>query len=633
MKTALAILLLSASVVMGAPALPQRGLVQEFDTIAEALASNPSQLTDTYVIKGLNAINDGLAGKFYFLAGDTSDTNSTDCFAWSTGRLKRTFDGVTASQVLVFGSSTNKAGDLTIETNGYMRLLYVVPTLGSGGTAAVFDSTGMLTNGTGGTFVSTNGIFTNITVLNAIFLQGTNVAALNPTDLYIPVRVGTNGFADSPLRIPAEGNTSSVYMYGFGTGSVDYSRMLLGHTGTNGALVMDSQGAGTAGAARPFVWQSNSVPMMTLSGSSGSKTLAVTNAAAGGLASMSIDSSGGTAQFVGGSSGALFTIADGSIGFLLSSNNRIKAQGVNGNTDFGYYGGIWNKIMGKELHVFGYDGTTGSDYSRLAISQSNSNAPIVFNSQASGSGGTPQSFNFNFGGTNFYVMRQVSGNPYFDLVNPITSSQGSITEASGQIIMSDSSAAGLTAGTSTLTVNSSGVAALYRGANTTEMDIYGFLSGGGSHSRLSISHLGTNSSIFFNSISDGTAGTVSRPFVFTNAPVYIHKNIGAFLNVGDTAFVDLSRASQTNVVSGAMTFAHATNGVDGFDLTHVRWLFNNSGSDQTLTIPAGWKTNVYSAVPPALTNATITVMYVKCGGPTSSSTLQTNCYVSFEYYK
>jgi hypothetical protein len=110
-------------------------------------------------------------------------------------------------------------------------------------------------------------------------------------------------------------------------------------------------------------------------------------------------------------------------------------------------------------------------------------------------------------------------------------------------------------------------------------------------------------------------------------------NLGALLSVGDTTFVDMVKASQTNSVTGALTFAHATNGVDGVDYTHVRWIFVPSGGPHTLTIPSGWRTNVYSAVPPALTNACITKMILNCGGPTGSAALQTNVYVSFEYFK
>lgn len=160
---------------------------------------------------------------------------------------------------------------------------------------------------------------------------------------------------------------------------------------------------------------------------------------------------------------------------------------------------------------------------------------------------------------------------------------------------------------------------------------YGFDSGP-NYSLLKVSHTGTNGQVIFDSQSGGSAG-IPRPFVFTNAIVEIHKNIGAQLTVGDTTFVDMSRASQTNAVAGAIAFAHATNGVDLLDLTHVRWLLNGSGSDQTLTIPAAWRTNVFSAVPPALTNNTITKMILNCGGDTSTAAKQTNVYVSFEYYK
>jgi hypothetical protein len=121
----------------------------------------------------------------------------------------------------------------------------------------------------------------------------------------------------------------------------------------------------------------------------------------------------------------------------------------------------------------------------------------------------------------------------------------------------------------------------------------------------------------------GSGDTGWEPFIHNGAP----------LSVGDTTFVDVQRASQTNAVSGALTFAHATNGVHGLDFTHVRYFFVGSGGPHTLTIPSGWRTNVYSAVPPALTNGTISVMYLKCGGPTASAAAQTNCYVSFEYYK
>lgn len=110
------------------------------------------------------------------------------------------------------------------------------------------------------------------------------------------------------------------------------------------------------------------------------------------------------------------------------------------------------------------------------------------------------------------------------------------------------------------------------------------------------------------------------------------KNVGAQLAVGATDAVDFTYADRTNDVSGAMTFLYATNGVDLVSRTCVRWFFNGSGSDQTLTIPSGWRTNAFSPVPSKLTNGWITAMYCKFLGPTSSAALQTNVTVSFEYY-
>jgi hypothetical protein len=144
-------LLTAAAVAWAAVPLPQRGVVQEYDTIDALLAGDPSQLTDTYIVKGLHAINDGLAGKFYYVAGSTATTNEVAVFAWGDGRLFRTYDGVTASLVYVTGGSTNHAGDLNI--GNFLRLGYVVPGLGAGN-VAVYDSNGILTNAAVGGVIS-----------------------------------------------------------------------------------------------------------------------------------------------------------------------------------------------------------------------------------------------------------------------------------------------------------------------------------------------------------------------------------------------------------------------------------------------------------------------------------------------
>lgn len=146
------------------------------------------------------------------------------------------------------------------------------------------------------------------------------------------------------------------------------------------------------------------------------------------------------------------------------------------------------------------------------------------------------------------------------------------------------------------------------------------------YSRLEIVHGGTNGVIALSSRSAGGMAGVSRPLV-------VNRNLGATNVVGNATYIDLFNATTTNDVSGAVAIAYATNGMTGVNFTHTRWFFNGSGSDQTLSIPPNWRTNMNSAVPPAITNGMITVMYVKSMGITDSDAHQTNCYVSFEYYK
>lgn len=132
----------------------------------------------------------------------------------------------------------------------------------------------------------------------------------------------------------------------------------------------------------------------------------------------------------------------------------------------------------------------------------------------------------------------------------------------------------------------------------------------------------------------GTNYFGDSPLSVANNSVYLEYNLGVTnFPAGQATFIDLKRATVTNSVSGAVSLAYATNGIDGVNYTATAWYFNGSGSDQTLSIPSGWRTNMNSAVPPSLTNGTITVIYLKSMGATDSDAHQTNCYVSFEYYK
>lgn len=156
---------------------------------------------------------------------------------------------------------------------------------------------------------------------------------------------------------------------------------------------------------------------------------------------------------------------------------------------------------------------------------------------------------------------------------------------------------------------------------------------GSDPSRISTNAIDTNQFTF------DTALHIKSGALITNVNLYgitvITSSSGVSINVTSaptTNVVDLTVASATNILNAALTILHATNGVTSSERTHVRWLWAG-GADRTLTIPTAWKTNVYSAVPPTITNGTITKMYVTSIGDTASSANQSNVFVSFEYYK
>lgn len=97
--------------------------------------------------------------------------------------------------------------------------------------------------------------------------------------------------------------------------------------------------------------------------------------------------------------------------------------------------------------------------------------------------------------------------------------------------------------------------------------------------------------------------------------------------------VDMLKTSSMITVGGNIAYTHVTNGVASETATHVVWLRNWSGTTYSLTIPSGWRTNLYSPVPPNLTNGWLTKMYVETMGATGDAANQTNAIVSFDHIK
>ena len=121
--------------------------------------------------------------------------------------------------------------------------------------------------------------------------------------------------------------------------------------------------------------------------------------------------------------------------------------------------------------------------------------------------------------------------------------------------------------------------------------------------------------------------------VANNGSIFTAGNASAQIAAGNTNVVDLTYASRTNNVTANLSLVYATNAVDGVDVSSVLWLKNTTGGNLTFAVNSNWHTNFLSAVPPALTNGTVTKVYLSFIGSSATSALQTNGYVSFEYYK
>lgn len=123
-----------------------------------------------------------------------------------------------------------------------------------------------------------------------------------------------------------------------------------------------------------------------------------------------------------------------------------------------------------------------------------------------------------------------------------------------------------------------------------------------------------------------------RDTTHINSGIVTNNLVAIASGANPTNVVNLNTAVATNILDSSLTILHATNGATGFEKTHVRW-FWAGGADRTLIIPVEWKTNVYSAIPTAITNGTITRMFVTSIGATGDSASQSNVFVSFEFYK
>lgn len=113
---------------------------------------------------------------------------------------------------------------------------------------------------------------------------------------------------------------------------------------------------------------------------------------------------GGTAAQVAGDKGV--NLGWGSTQLALYSTNGVPSIPLN----WGTVGKpFWNLQMEGTHYIYGYNALNDIDYSRLALSQSGSNAPIVFDSQSAGNAGDPGGFLFQTNGTTVASIAATSG--------------------------------------------------------------------------------------------------------------------------------------------------------------------------------------------------------------------------------
>lgn len=280
--------------------------------------------------------------------------------------------------------------------------------------------------------ITTNSItiYTNTYVTNAtIFINGTNVAAINPTIGRLPYKSGTNTFDDSSMYFIDTNTTgtATLEVTDLANGGVVVSLLTGVVTNiVNGTGALTNDGAGNLGWSTiqgADLWTNNAgvlepvdltLPLMITNqirfgpGSTNvlfrdGNNLVLSNTASsgnGGLEVATIDgtralySSGGNLAIVKGVSGVQIEDAFSGGNALRWNSNRLwplqqgAILGGDNNTGPETPFGIINTHTNI---IWGY--LSGTNYSRLVESHTGTNGVgvgILYDSQASGSGGTPR---------------------------------------------------------------------------------------------------------------------------------------------------------------------------------------------------------------------------------------------------
>lgn len=290
---------------------------------------------------------------------------------------------------------------------------------------------------------------------SVVTINGTNVATINPTITFIPVKVNDTNFGDSPIQVTS---SNTVFAPVVDAQVVGVSNLLTGVVYSidsglgygilaNGPPIADSNWTNVAGYLRPFdlttpLFWTNSVNFNSaktivfyalganwiLTNTSSQPTLKILNGSGTGVR-VSSTSGGGRAMLeADGLAAAGLGVVGNSDGVIFQGSYLLPLQ--DGTTDISGPGSSsWFRSAGLAGTNFisGFRDTTATNYSRLAISHTGTNTISggpVFDSQSNGSAGS----------TAQPLTIKMNGSQVFQVDSFETSRFGSTPTASGAII-------------------------------------------------------------------------------------------------------------------------------------------------------------------------------------------------------
>jgi hypothetical protein len=209
----------------------------------------------SYTGAGTKALTDD--GTYKTFAGSSTTINSLDGYLPARGNattftnswLYNTANGVATDTNIFFGPGTTNVltkNDTNLRyTNGAANV--DIEVINGSGKQALFG-------------INTGG--------QVEVRAGTGINALSLSDGTDIITLFAGGFrpATYPIDLGSGANPwgPNFVMSGFQSGGTSHSRLAISHTGTNGAVVLDSQSAGIAGPPRGFVFATNGVTKATI---------------------------------------------------------------------------------------------------------------------------------------------------------------------------------------------------------------------------------------------------------------------------------------------------------------------------------------------------------------------------------